>query len=109
MWIVGQFSAIFVGMFNAFLVYSIRFLTWRLALVAAWVALVAAGVAVIVGYFGSLFDQLIAKIPGVDLIAMFIPSTMGFCITLVIGAHVVHASYLLAARLAAHKAKIFAA
>ena len=109
MWIVGQFSSIFVGMFNAFLLYSIRLLTLRLAVVGAWVALVAAGIIVLLSFFNSLFDNLIGQLPGVEIVAMFAPSNLGYCITIVFSAHVVQASYILAARIAAYKATIFTA
>ena len=109
MWIVGQFSSIFVGMFNALLLYSIRLLTLRLAVVGAWVALVAAGIVILLSVFNTFFDNLIGRLPGVEIVAMFAPSNLGYCITVVFSAHVVQASYILAARIAAYKARFFTA
>jgi hypothetical protein len=109
MWIVGQFSAIFVGMFNAALLFALRFLTWRLAVVSAWVGLIALGITALLNLFDIWFDKLIGAIPGVEIISMFAPSSLTFCFSIIFASHSLHAGYILAARIAAYKATIFTA
>lgn len=109
MWIVGQFSSIFVGMFNAAFLFAFRFLTFRLAVVSAWVGLIALGIIALLDVFDVWFDRIISAIPGVELVSMFAPSSLTFCFSIVFAAHSLHAGYGLASRIAAHKAKIFAA
>lgn len=109
MWIVGQFSAIFVGMFNAAFLFAFRFLTFRLAVVSAWVGLIALGITALLDIFEIWFDEIISAIPGIEIISMFAPSSLAFCFSVVFAAHSIHAGYRLASRIAAHKARIFAA